>query len=139
MPGYTKSELQAEGASLADFAYCSRCRRWWPKPGLKKHKTGCHGVRVKVVVGPLAKAPKEPVVVVENVEGFIDYLVERAFEAWERGELPVTMPEPQVEPAPSGLEAQRARLLKRRARLDQQIAKVESRMARSDSTPAKPR
>ncbi len=37
MPGYTKDQLEAKGAALADYVLCSNCSLYWHKHAFEKH------------------------------------------------------------------------------------------------------
>jgi hypothetical protein len=67
MPGYTKDELEAKRAKLANYVGCLNCRLHWHRRSFEKHFD----------VAPPSKAKSRPVAIIHPAwASFIDFLVD---------------------------------------------------------------
>jgi hypothetical protein len=79
MPGYTKQELVAKGASLRSFAWCRKCRRYWSKRGFKKHFESDHEkIVVKIDMPPMPKLKKGDIAIIHPaVQQLLDFVADQ--------------------------------------------------------------
>ena len=73
MPGYTKSQLEAKGASLANYVLCERCSLYWHKRSFIKH----------LRTGPALSTPDAQGIAIIHPawQGLLDFLVRTAADA----------------------------------------------------------
>jgi hypothetical protein len=81
MPGYTKQELMAKGASLSNFSWCRKCRSYWSKRSFKNHFESDHEkVIVKMDMPPMPKLKKGDVAIMHPaVEQLLDFVADQIF------------------------------------------------------------
>ncbi len=75
MRGYTKEQLEAKGAALANYVFCSNCSLYWHKRAFQKH----------LRPAPNTPAPKERDIAIIHPawDRFLGLLVDLAFKHWE--------------------------------------------------------
>jgi len=113
MRGYTKEQLEAESATVADYVLCSNCSLYWHRRDFGKHLN----------VVPLADSDGDIEITHPAVDRFFEFLAKTAVERWvkdrgeriARGEPVVVSPPKEAPPAPP-------RSLRRRMTVDEAAA-----------------
>jgi hypothetical protein len=74
MPGYTKEQLAARGATLSHYMLCDLCNLYWHKRAFKRH----------LRPAPPAAEPKEREIAIVHPswDNFFDFLTKTAIKHW---------------------------------------------------------
>jgi len=114
MRGYTKEQLEAKGAKLANYILCDNCSLYWHKRVFKRHLRPAQTRRIKIM---------SPV-----WEEFIDFLAGAAVKQWQAEVANGTYkPEPMKKPTAERVEKSKA---KRTRSDDDEVLTIDEAAAR---------